>query len=159
MDLRIRTKPGSAAHPKPIIVLNSPKPLKTGLRILQHAKTGGELWISVEAKPVTLSQLWPDLQHNWEVKYFRDVRDITASLYGRGYKKLLLEGGPTLNGLFFTFELVDEFFLTLLPILWGGRTFDRTVMSESPLRLEHFRLQSAEKRKNEMFFRYTRKKP
>ncbi len=158
MDLRVRTKPHSKSHPRPVIVLNSARPLRAGLRILQHSHSEGELWISETTGPATLSEIWPDLKQNWQLYRYRDVRDITASLHARGFAKLLLEGGPTLNGLFFAHELVDEFFLTLLPILWGGKTSDRSVISESALPLKRFRLRRADKRGDEMFLRYVRKK-
>lgn len=38
-----------------------------------------------------------------------------------GAKLLLVEGGPTINGELFRLDLVDEFFLTLGPIVVGGR--------------------------------------
>lgn len=158
MDLRVRTKPHSQSHPRPVIVLNSARPLKAGLRILQQSHIEGEVWISESAGPATLTQIWPDLKHNWQLHRYRDARDIVASLYARPFAKLLLEGGPTLNGIFFAHELVDEFFLTLLPILWGGLTTDRSVISASALPLERFRLRRAEKRGDEMFLRYVKKK-
>jgi riboflavin biosynthesis pyrimidine reductase len=158
MDLRVRTKPQSLRHPRPVIVLDTARPLKAGLRILAHSAIQGEVWISERAKPVTLQQIWPDLNAGWQLHYYRDVRDIVSSLHSRGYPHLLLEGGPTLNGVFFSNELVDEFFLTLLPLLWAGRTTDRSVITDAPIALERFRLQSAEKRGDEMFFRYVRRK-
>nr|WP_281054986.1 RibD family protein [Turneriella parva] len=157
MDLRVRTKPHSRSHPRPVIVLNSAEPLKAGLKVLQHSKIEGEVWISETAKSATLAEIWPDLTHPWQLNRYKDVRDIVASLYGRGFQKLLLEGGPSLNGRFFFHSLVDEFFLTLLPLLWGGKTTDRSVVSENSLPLERFRLRRAEKRGDEMFFRYVRR--
>ena len=38
-----------------------------------------------------------------------------------GARLLLVEGGPTINGELFRLDLVDEFFLTLGPIVVGGR--------------------------------------
>jgi hypothetical protein len=50
------------------------------------------------------------------------------------YPHLLLEGGPSLNGVvFFHTSLVDEFFLTLLPLLMGGpRRPTAAVVSDAP---------------------------
>ena len=158
MDLRVRTKPHGTKHPRPIIVLDSSRPFKLGLKVLQHSKIPGEVWISRREQGVTLQALWPDLKGDWHLNFYDDVTEIVGSLFERGQHKILLEGGPTLNGFFFEKRLVDEFFVTLLPILWGGKTTDRTVISQAALPVEHFRLQRAERRGNEMFMRYIRRK-
>ena len=157
MDLRVRTKPHLTRHPRPVIVARSAKPFRAGLRAVKHAAAGGEIWLAATEKPADISKLWPDLGHKWDIYFYDSVAEIAASLAERGYKKQLLEGGPTLNGLFFHAKLVDEFFLTLLPLLWAGRTTDRSVITDEPLPMELFTLRSAEKRKNEMFLRYVRK--
>lgn len=158
MDLTVRTKPHSSRHPRPVVIMQSARPLKANLRTLKDAHRGGELWLAAGLENADLRTLWPDLTASWEIFYYKNVREITDSLNKRGFKKLLLEGGPTLNGFFFSENLVDEFFLTLLPILWGGSTSDRAVITERPLPLQNFRLKSAEKRKNEMFLHYVRRK-
>ena len=157
MDLSVRTKAHGGRHPRPVVVMHTPRPLKENLRVLKHAQRGGEIWISRASDKPDLKALWPDLTAAWDIFGYDNVREIADSLAGRGFKKLLLEGGPTLNGFFFAENLVDEFFLTLLPILWGGTTTDRAVMTQSPLALQNFRMKSAEKRKDEMFFHYVRK--
>jgi len=157
MDLRVRTKLHSKRHPRPVIVMQSLRPLKAGLRLYQHATAGGELWISIASSAPQLAALAPDLPASWEVHTFANVREIVQSLAERGYKKILLEGGPTLNGLFFTENLVDEFHLTLLPLLWAGTTHDRAVITATALPLTRFTLRRAEKRGNELFMRYVRK--
>ncbi len=157
MDLRVRTKPHIKRHPRPVIIARSAKPFRAGLRAIKHAAAGGEIWLSAVEKSAAIGALWPDLGQQWDIRFYDSVREIAASLAERGFKKQLLEGGPTLNGLFFQAKLVDEFFLTLLPILWGGRTTDRSVITDDVLPIEQFALRSAEKRKNEMFLRYVRK--
>lgn len=157
MDLSVRTKPHSTHHPRPVIVMQSPRTMKANLRILKDAHRGGELWLAAEHQGTNLKTLWPDITGTWEIFTFHNVREITQSLNRRGYNKLLLEGGPTLNGYFFSENLVDELFLTLLPMLWGGTTTDRSVITPVPLPMERFRLKSAEKRKDEMFMRYIRR--
>jgi riboflavin biosynthesis pyrimidine reductase len=157
MNLTVRTKPHAKKHPRPVIVMQSARPMKPGLRILKNADIEGELWISAPLDGVTVKTLWPDLNHPWPVFAYGNVREIVAALAARGYRKILLEGGPTLNGVFFGEDLVDEFFLTLLPLLWAGTTTDRSVITKDALPLQRFTLRSAEKRKDEMFLRYVRK--
>lgn len=159
MDLSVRTKPHSKRQPRPVIVMQSSRPLRANLRVLKHAHRGGELWLAAEHKNADLKSLWPDLTATWDIFFYNSVREITESLVSRGLNKLLLEGGPTLNGFFFSEDLVDEFFLTLLPMLWGGTTSDRAVMTGQPIPLQKFRLKSAEKRKDEMFLHYIRRQP
>ncbi|HRP68758.1 MAG TPA: dihydrofolate reductase family protein, partial [Turneriella sp.] len=156
-NLTVRTKPHSRKHPRPVIVMQTTRPIKTGLRTLANKAIGGELWISQATPNTTLQEVWPELNEDWPIYSFSRVTEIVASLKERGFNKILLEGGPTLNGFFFEAALVDEFFLTILPILWGGTTTDRTVITPNPLPITHFRLQSAERRKNEMFFHYKKR--
>lgn len=159
MDLSVRTKPHAKRHPRPVIIAQNERPFKPGLNVLKHAERGGEVWLaSSAARDISLKALWGELGEDWELRRFDSVIEIIDSLKTRGFKKFLLEGGPTLNGVFFSAGLVDEFYLTLLPILWGGTTTDRAVITPSPIPMERFRLVSAEKRKNEMFFRYIRRK-
>lgn len=49
-----------------------------------------------------------------------DPRDILDHLHGIGAHKVLLEGGPSLNGAFLAADLVDELDLTISPALVGG---------------------------------------
>jgi riboflavin biosynthesis pyrimidine reductase len=157
LDLRVRSKL-HAKHPRPVIVMQSPKPLRPGLNAAKYATTPGELWLSAEHPAPALRELWSEVKGDWEIYQHEQISDIVRSLYERGYERLLLEGGPRLNGLFFEHNLVDEFYLTILPIAWGGTTTDRSIITNQPLPLQRFRLQSAEKRKNEIFLRYVRRK-
>lgn len=159
MDLRVRRKP-HGKHPRPVIVMNLPTPLRPGLLAAKTAAVPGELWLSARhaAEGLSAEALWPEAGKGWELYFYEGVDGIVRSLHERGYRRLLLEGGPTLNGLFFEHNLVDEFFLTILPLAWGGTTTDRTIVSRAFLPLQKFRLQRAEKRKDELFLRYIRKK-
>ncbi|MBV6493132.1 MAG: hypothetical protein LDLANPLL_01147 [Turneriella sp.] len=157
MNLTVRTKPHSKRHPRPVIVMKSLRPFKPNLRTLKNRHRGGELWISI-ATPPKIETLWPDLHEMWPVFTFNQIHDIVSSLQGRGYQKILLEGGPTLNGLFFESNLVDEFYLTILPLIWGGKTTDRSVITENPIPLQRFTLRSCERRKNEIYLHYAKKR-
>lgn len=158
MNLTVRTKPHAKKHPRPVIVMQSAKPLKPGLRILKNSAIEGELWISGKGPELKIADLWPDLGEDWKIYRFENVREIVQSLEARGYQKILLEGGPTLNGVFFTEDLIDEFFLTILPMLWAGTTTDRSVITPEAIPLKKFRLRNAERRKDEMFLRYERRR-
>ncbi|MDQ4138329.1 MAG: RibD family protein, partial [Actinomycetota bacterium] len=51
----------------------------------------------------------------------RDLGDVLRDLYGRGIRRVLVEGGPTLASAFLAAELADELFVYLAPLLLGGR--------------------------------------
>jgi riboflavin-specific deaminase-like protein len=65
---------------------------------------------------------------NVEVCHVSDVAAAVHDLHARGARKVLCEGGPTLNAALFAAGLVDEVFLTLAPKIVGG---------EAPLTLVH----------------------
>lgn len=158
MNLTVRTKPHAKKHPRPVIVMQSARPMKPGLRVTKSGPGYGEVWLAGTTPNTSIQELWPDMGQDWKIYAHQNVRDIVASLAGRGLTKILLEGGPTLNGLFFTEDLVDEFYITILPLLWAGTTTDRTVITPAAIDMKRFMLKSAEKRKNEMFLRYLRRK-
>lgn len=49
-----------------------------------------------------------------------DVDDLLALLWNRGVRLVMLEGGPALNGDFLRHDVVDEWCLTLDPVVVGG---------------------------------------
>lgn len=55
---------------------------------------------------------------------------LVKRLSGLGYKKILLVGGGTINGLFLKHDLVDEFYLTIEPRIFGS---GKNIAEQSPL--------------------------
>lgn len=55
-----------------------------------------------------------------EVCRISSVEDVLADLARRGVRRVLCEGGPTLNATLFARRLVDELYCTLAPKLAGG---------------------------------------
>ena len=49
-----------------------------------------------------------------------DLSDALAQLADRGFARLLCEGGPSLNGQLVSGDLIDEWNLTIAPLLVGG---------------------------------------
>jgi riboflavin biosynthesis pyrimidine reductase len=49
-----------------------------------------------------------------------DVRELVHLLSGRGYSRILMEGGPTLMGESLRAGIVNELFLTVSPVIAGG---------------------------------------
>jgi len=89
-----------------------------------------------------------------EVCHVRSVEEVLANLAHRGARRVLCEGGPTLNSALFEAQLVDEIYLTLAPKLAGGD--DPLTMIKGP-RIEPMRrleLRSLVEREGELFLRY-----
>jgi riboflavin-specific deaminase-like protein len=55
-----------------------------------------------------------------EVCHLATVEDLVRDLGRRGAKRILCEGGPTLNAALFEAQLIDEIFLTIAPKLVAG---------------------------------------
>jgi riboflavin biosynthesis pyrimidine reductase len=89
-----------------------------------------------------------------EVVRIQTVSDVIADLARRGVRRVLCEGGPTLNSALFAARLIDDVFLTVAPKLAGGEdplTIVKGPRFESMLRLE---LRSLVEREGELFLRY-----
>ena len=50
-----------------------------------------------------------------------DLRELIGELRNRGVNKVLVEGGGEVRWSFFKENLVDEFFVWIMPYVWGGR--------------------------------------
>ncbi len=89
-----------------------------------------------------------------EVCHVHGVREVIHDLSRRGVRRILCEGGPTLNSMLFEAQLIDEVFLTIAPKVFGGEdplTIVKGPKFEPMLRLE---LRSLVEREGELFLRY-----
>lgn len=96
----------------------------------------------------------PVTQPTVEVCRVSTVDDVIHDLTRRGVKRVVSEGGPTLNSALFESRLVDEMYVTIAPKLIGGEdplTIVRGRPIEPPLRLE---LRSLVERQGELFLKY-----
>ena len=59
-----------------------------------------------------------------------DLKAVSERLYAMGVRQLLLEGGGTLNFAMMKQGLVDELYLTLCPLVFGGDTAPTAVGGE-----------------------------
>lgn len=89
-----------------------------------------------------------------EVARIQNVRDMIDDLWRRGVRRILCEGGPTLNSMLFQERLIDEIYLTIAPKLFGGEdplTIVKGPRFDPMLRLE---LRSLVEINSELFLRY-----
>ena len=87
------------------------------------------------------------------------VEEILESIFRMGYRKILLEGGPTLNRIFLEKDCVTDLYLTLVPFLIGKEDLLSICRGESALDSfdqNKWDLTSVEKVENEVFLKYKR---
>ncbi len=94
-----------------------------------------------------------------EVCRVADVSDVVRDLARRGARRILCEGGPTLNAALFAAGLIDEVFLTIAPKIVGGQ--DPLTIVKGPPFAEtlHLELRSLVDVEGELFLRYGVIKP
>ena len=83
-------------------------------------------------------------------------RDVLEVLAERGIRRVLVEGGGTLNFSFLRDNLVDEIYLTVTPLVVGGRTAPTPVDGRGFLKdsLVRLKLVSSRRRGDEVFLKY-----
>jgi 2,5-diamino-6-(ribosylamino)-4(3H)-pyrimidinone 5'-phosphate reductase len=89
--------------------------------------------------------------------FSHDLKELVKVLKDKGYKDILVEGGPTLLGSFLSAELIDEIFLTIAPKIYGSKPFlSKTLIEGILLPQNKFKLKliSVKTIKNELFLRY-----
>jgi 2,5-diamino-6-(ribosylamino)-4(3H)-pyrimidinone 5'-phosphate reductase len=90
---------------------------------------------------------------NVELKRVDTVEQAIQDLNNRGVRKILCEGGPTLNAALFQAALVDDIFLTIAPKLLGGQD-PLTIVKGPNLGTIQLKLRSLVERNGELFLRY-----
>lgn len=87
-----------------------------------------------------------------------DLQELTHKLHEKGYKHVLVEGGPTLLGSFLKENLLDEIFLTIAPKIYGTENLTTKTLVEGtlfpPNDIKKLKLLSAKQIGNELFLRY-----
>jgi len=103
------------------------------------------------------------LNERCEVELLDDDRlgpaAVLERLRERGLRRVLLEGGPVLNHAFFSEDLVDVLYLTIVPYLIGQRGLPSIVDGERPFsdfQEQRWELRRAETIGNEAFLQYRR---
>lgn len=87
----------------------------------------------------------------------RDLKKLVSRLKKKGYKHILVEGGPTVLGSFLKMGLIDEIFLTIAPKIFGSKPNSTKTLVEGvllPSNKFKLKLISVKKIKDELFLRY-----
>jgi len=88
-----------------------------------------------------------------EVCHIASIEEAIADLQRRGARRILCEGGPTLNTALLQAEKVDEIFLTIAPKILGGED-PLTIVKGSSLGTIHLELRSLVELDGELFLKY-----
>ncbi|UCH83927.1 MAG: dihydrofolate reductase family protein [Candidatus Latescibacterota bacterium] len=152
---RKRAQRGLNPHPLNV-VLSTNLNLKTGKEFFTFPDTE-KLIITTRSAPHFRIRKFQKLADVVVLKRARirpgDVLDI---LWQRGIKRVLIEGGGTLNFSFFEADLVDEVYVTITPRILGGGMSPTIADGKGFLRKSHPRLElvSSRRRGNEVFLKY-----
>ena len=88
-----------------------------------------------------------------------NLKSLVKQLQNRGYKHVLIEGGPTLLGSFLKENLLDEIFLTIAPKIFGSEKDKTLTLIEGilfpPEAIKKLKLLSIKPIEDEIFLRYT----
>lgn len=114
---------------------------------------------SLQKKQFKASRL--NLSKNPDLPYLigtHDLKKLSGNLYKKGYKNVLVEGGPTLLGSFLKENLIDEIFLTIAPKIFGTESGKTLTLVESillsPKATKKLKLLSIKPIGDELFLRY-----
>lgn len=87
-----------------------------------------------------------------------DLKKLSQDLNKKGYKNVLIEGGPTLLGSFLKENLIDEVFLTIAPKIYGSKPGQTLTLVEGvlfkPDQIKKLKLLSVKQIGGELFLHY-----
>lgn len=86
-----------------------------------------------------------------------DILALSNELYKRGFKVVMVDGGPRTIGDFFQADLIDEVFLTIAPKIYGSNELTSNMVEGillPPDEIKNLELISVKQVENELFLRY-----
>lgn len=90
---------------------------------------------------------------NVEIRHVSSLEQAIADLGRRGVRRILCEGGPTLNASLLEAGLLDDIFLTIAPKLLGGSS-SLTLVNNGNFGTLALQLRSYEEHGGELFLKY-----
>lgn len=128
--------------------------------VLQHLKNKPKVPITV----VTSKNAKVTINYSENITIERfgessvDISKLSRYLHEKGFKKILVEGGPHTLGEFFANDLMDEVFVTIAPKIFGNKDNSTLTMVEGhlfkPKQVKKLKLISIKKIKDELYLRY-----
>ncbi len=87
-----------------------------------------------------------------------NLQQLSQDFYEKGFRNVLVEGGPTLLGSFLKMNLMDEIFLTIAPKIFGSKKDATLTLVEGilfpPDQIKKLELIAVENIDSEVFLRY-----
>lgn len=87
-----------------------------------------------------------------------DIKKLASFLHQKGFKNILVEGGPKTLASFFAQDLIDEVFITIAPKIFGNENKKTITMVEGilfePNNIKRLKLLSLKQIKDEVYLRY-----
>jgi 5-amino-6-(5-phosphoribosylamino)uracil reductase len=117
--VRRRLDEGRRPHPDVCILTRSGR-LPAGLKLGRQDRQ--RILVATAAAMFALPNGWKARTEMIRLADPPDMANLVTELAARGYRQVLVEGGGTVNSLFFEAGLVDEVYLTLCPVILGGAT-------------------------------------
>ncbi|TGN09401.1 RibD family protein [Leptospira ilyithenensis] len=115
--VKIRAFP-NVLNPRPVILVR-----KGSLPINKHVFEESDHIPLVICTKINLKEIKTDLENRAEIFALDsediDPKKVTGILKRKGYKNVLLEGGPKLNFSFLEGDLVDRVYITIVPYIIG----------------------------------------
>lgn len=115
---------------------------------------------SENIKKLSFIKLRKKLGKNPDLPYYQathNLKKMAQDFHKKGYKRVLVEGGPTLIGSFLKENLLDEVFITIAPKIYGASDKTLTLVEGilfKPNKIKEFKLISVKKVGDELFLRY-----
>ncbi|WP_411823630.1 RibD family protein [Leptospira sp. 'Mane'] len=153
--VKIRAFP-NVLNPRPVILVR-----KGSLPINKHVFEESDHIPLVICTKTNLKEIKTDLENRAEIFALDsediDPKKVTGILKRKGYKNVLLEGGPKLNFSFLEGDLVDRVYITIVPYIIGKNGLPGIADQSSELPKfdqNSWRLTSSSTKGNEVFLTY-----
>lgn len=128
--------------------------LRSHADVLVHGKNLYKQFGEITKKSLSKS---PNLIY-YPVTEHISPKKLAADFYKKGYRNVLVEGGPTLLGSFLKENLLDEIFLTITPKIFGTKKSATLTLVEGtlfpPEKIKRLQLLSVKQVNSELFLRY-----
>ncbi|PIE89836.1 MAG: hypothetical protein CR997_09170 [Acidobacteria bacterium] len=100
------------------------------------------------------NQALPHHIHWHTFKKSQTLKDVLHAFHQRGYRQMLLEGGPVLAHSFLELNLIDEIYLTLSGITFGGRRKPGIARGSFFQKAKRFAVNSVQHTDSDVFIHY-----
>jgi len=153
---RARTQRGQSEYPVRVLVSNSGN-ISSGLQVFEHQFSPILIYSTTRMQPSIQAELRQKAALQLTAGDHVELDGLLSDLYETyGIRTLVCEGGPRLARSLAELDLIDEFFLTIAPLLAGGRAAPGVLGVPGPFlpSSRSFRLESMKVEAGECYLHY-----